>query len=105
MKSREKSCPNCGSEKGQHKKGFTVSGSQRMFCNICKCKYTPNPKSRAYSEDVRKQALRLLALGNTGRGVGKALNMSKANAYRWAKEEVKKTRRSVDKSGDESGGV
>ena len=64
-----------------------------MFCNVCKCKYTPNPKSRAYSEEVRKQALRLLTLGNTGRGVGKALNMSKANAYRWAREEEKKTPR------------
>jgi len=105
MKSERKKCPKCGSEKGQHKKGYTVSGSQRMFCNICKNKYTPNPKSRSYSEEVRKQALRLLALGNTGRGIGKVLNMSKANAYRWAKEEVKKTRRLVDKSHDESGGI
>ena len=77
-------------------------GSQRMYCPECKHKYTPNPKSRAYSEDVRKQALQLLALGNTGRGVGKALNMSKANAYRWAREEVKKTPKPVDKSDDES---
>jgi transposase-like protein len=105
MESKEKSCPKCGSEKGQHKKGFTGSGSQRMFCNICKCKYTPNAKSRAYSEEVRQQSLRLLLLGNTGRGIGKALNMSKANAYRWAREEVKKRARAVDKSGDESGGV
>ena len=102
MENKEIKCPKCGSEKNQHKKGFTVSGNQRMLCNVCKSKYTPNPKSRSYSEEVRKQALRLLALGNTGRGVGKALNMSKANAYRWAKEDVKKTQGAVDKSGDES---
>jgi transposase-like protein len=105
MENRGIKCRNCGSEKGQHKKGFTGSGSQRMFCNICKCKYTPKPKNKAYSEEVRKQALWLLVLGNTGRGVGKALNMSKANAYRWAREEVKKTPRTVDKSSDEFGGV
>jgi len=72
-----------------------------MYCKVCGCKYTPNPKSKAYSEEVRKQALRLLALGNTGRGVGKALNMSKSNAYRWAREE-KKTSKCVDKRGNES---
>lgn len=102
MEKREIRCPKCGSEKNQHKKGFTGSGSQRMYYNECGCKYTPNPKNRAYSEDVRKQALRLLALGNTGRGIGKALNMNKSNAYRWAQEEVKKTRGAVDKSHDET---
>ncbi len=61
-----------------------------MYCNACKCKYAPHPKSRAYSAETRKQALRLLALGNTGRGVGKVLNMSKSNAYRGAREEAKK---------------
>ena len=100
MKKEENKCPQCGEEKGQQKKGFTGSGSQRMFCNACKNKYTPNPKSRAYSEETRKQALRLLALGNTGRGVGKAMNISKSNAYRWAQEEAKKKPVSVDKSLD-----
>ena len=73
-----------------------------MYCNECKYKYTPTPKSRAYSEETRKEALRLLALGNTGRGVGKALNMNKSNAYRWTREEGKKTRNGVDKFEDET---
>lgn len=62
-----------------------------MFCNACKHKYTPNPKSIAYSEETKKEALRLLASGNTGRGVGKIMKMSKANVYRWAREEEKKS--------------
>jgi len=33
--------------------------------------------------------MRLLLLGNSGRAVGKALSMSKANVYRWAKEAKK----------------
>ena len=102
MENKEKKCPKCGEEANQHKKGFTSAGSQRMYCNSCGCKYTPNPKSRAYSEEKRKQALQMLVLGNTGRGIGKLLNMSKSNAYRWAREEVKKTPKPVDKPGDEA---
>jgi transposase-like protein len=97
MEKIESKCPKCGAENNQIKKGHTKAGSQRMYCKGCGCKYTPNPKNRAYSEEVRKQAIRLLTLGNTGRGVGKALNMSKANAYRWAREEAKKNGGSVDK--------
>jgi transposase-like protein len=102
MEEKEIKCPKCESKERQHKKGFTSAGSQRMYCNKCGCKYTPNPKEKAYSEEKRKEALRLLTLGNTGRGIGKLLNMSKSNAYRWAREEVKKTRWAVDKSGDET---
>ena len=102
MEKKAIKCPRCESEKGQHKKGYTDSGSQRMYCNNCGYKYTPEPKNRAYSAEVRKQALQLLASGVTGRGVGKLLKMSKANAYRWAREEVKKTERPVDRSFDES---
>jgi transposase-like protein len=104
MDNEKKKCPKCGAEERQIKKGRTKAGSQRMYCKDCGCKYTPDPKSRAYSEEVRKQAARLLLLGNTGRGIGKALNMSKANAYRWAREE-KKTSKCVDKPGNCSGGL
>jgi len=79
------------------KKGFTGAGSQRRFCNKCKHKYTPNPKKWAYTEEERRQALRLLLSGNSGRGVGKALGMSRSNAYRWAAEEGEKIPRDVDK--------
>jgi transposase-like protein len=58
-----------------------------MYCTVCQYKYTPNPKNRAHSGEVRAQALRLLALGNTGRGVGKVFKMSNTNVYRWAAKE------------------
>lgn len=102
MEKKEVECPKCGAGKRQQKKGYTSAGSQRMYCSNCGCKYTPKPKSRAYSEDVRKQALRLLALGNTGRGIGKVLNMNRSNAYRWAREEAKKTKECVDKPANKS---
>ena len=83
-------CPKCGSENGQWKIGVTKAGSQRYRCGKCKREYTPNPQKWVYSEDERKQALRLLTDGNTGRAVGRVMNMSKANAYRWSKELAKK---------------
>ena len=83
-------CPKCGDVNEQHKKGFTGAGSQRWYCKMCDCKYTPEPKKWEYTEDERRLALRILSDGNTGRGVGRAMKMSKSNAYRWASEEAKK---------------
>ena len=83
-------CPVCSSEKGQWKNGFTKADTQRYRCGKCKSVYTPHPKKWVYPEEYRRQALRLLTDGSTGRAVGRAMNMSKANAYRWSKELAKK---------------
>lgn len=88
-----KKCPQCGEEKKQHKQGLNRSGTQRCKCMICGRKYTLNPKSREYSEEVKQTAMRIYYSGVSGRGVGKVLNMSKANVYNW----IKKTEHSVDK--------
>jgi len=90
MDTNEIKCPKCCSTKSQWKVGLTGAGSQRYRCGACKIDYTPNPKKWKYSEDERRQALRLMTDGNTGRAVGRALKMSKANAYRWSKELAKK---------------
>jgi len=83
-------CPYCGSAKSQHSIGLTNSGSRRYRCVICKRDYTPDPRKWKYTEEERKQALKLVTDGVTGRGVGRQLNMSKANVYRWAREDAKK---------------
>ena len=90
MKNEERKCPKCGAENSQWNIGLTKAGSQRCRCGICKKDYTPNPKKWAYTEEERKQALRLITDGSTGRGVGRQMSMSKSNAYRWAEEESKK---------------
>ena len=46
-------------------------------------------RSGGGTEDEHKQAPRLLLWGNSGRGVGKALDMSRSNARRCAAEEEK----------------
>ena len=97
MDKEERQCPYCGGKEKQYKIGKTKAGSQRYRCVSCEREYTPNPKKWKYSEEEKEQALKLLLLGNSGRGVGKALKMSKANAYRWAKEAKKKSPSGVDK--------
>lgn len=102
MEKEARKCPRCGATEKQHSIGKTKSGSRRYRCTKCKREYTPAPKKHAYTESERKEALRLLLLGNSGRAVGKALGMNKSNAYRWAKEAEKKGLSDVDKSENEN---
>ena len=89
MEKEQRKRPYCGAEDQQHSIGKNKTGSRRFRCRTCNRDYTPKPKKWQYSEEERKQALCLLLLGNSGRAVGKALGMSKANAYRWAIEAKK----------------
>jgi transposase len=52
-----------------------------------------NPKSHAYSEEMRTSAIKAYYSGVSGRGVGRLLGMSKNNVYKW----LKKTESGVDK--------
>ena len=90
----KQSCPKCGALGKQRKAGFSEAGTQRYICNHCGSSYMLEPKTRAYSEDVRQAAIKVYYSGVSGRGVGKVFGMSKANVYNW----IKKTERSVDKS-------
>ena len=98
MEKTKRKCPKCGATERQHSIGKTKAGNSRYRCTICKREYTPNPKKWQYTEEEKKKAIQLLLLGNSGRAVGKALGMNKANVYRWAKEAKKRGLSSVDKS-------
>lgn len=55
-------CKYCPAENKQIKVGKTAAGSQKYKCKLCGKVYTPNPKERSYrgySEEVRKQAIKL----------------------------------------------
>lgn len=87
-----RTCPNCGSIENQVKHGYNRSGTQRCKCKECNKMYTLDPKTKAYSEEVRQSAIKTYYSGVSGRGVGKLLGMSKANVYNW----IKKTVRDLD---------
>ena len=90
---KDKICPNCGVVGNQVWNGKNPSGTQKFLCMDCKRVYTPNPKQRGYSEEIRQQAIKMHFAGSSGRTVGKVMGMSKANIYNWAK----KNPASVDK--------
>ena len=93
METREnfgRKCPKCGSTTNQMNSGFTRAKSRRVLCWHCKCKYTPDPKKWAYTEEERKDALRLMSLGMSGRKIGAYKKMHHDNAYRWSREMAKK---------------
>jgi transposase-like protein len=79
-------CPNCGDEENQANFGYNRSGTQRCKCKLCKKTYTPQPKTRAYSEEVRDSAMKTYYTGVSGRQVGLLFGMSKANVYNWIKK-------------------
>jgi len=97
MEKETRTCPYCGATERQHSIGKTKAGSKRFRCQDCRRDYTPAPKKWRYSDEEKNTALRLLLLGNSGRAVGKALGMSKANAYRWSVEAKKGELSIVDK--------
>jgi len=79
-------CPKCESKENQMNHGFNRSGTQRCKCKNCKATYTMEPKTRAYSEEVRQAAIKTYYSGVSGCGVGKIFGMSKANVYNWLKK-------------------
>lgn len=79
-------CPKCGKTENQSNYGYNRSGTQRCKCNECNTVYTFQPKTRAYSEEIRQNAIKIYYAGVSGRGVGKIFGMSKTNVYNWIKK-------------------
>ena len=80
----------CKEEKGQIKAGKAKAGSQMYRCKICGRRYTPKPKERMYSEEVKNQAIKLYMEGNSGRAVGRILGISKNTCLYWIKKYAKR---------------
>ena len=81
-----KICPKCKKKENQIKIGYNRSGTQRCRCKECGTRYTLEPKSHEYPDDVKELAIKMFYSGVSGRGVGKVLGMSKANVYNWIKK-------------------
>ena len=70
-------CKRCKKEDKQIKAGKTRAGSQVYKCKHCGKTYTPNPKERNYSEEIKRQAIKLYMEENSERAVGRILGISK----------------------------
>jgi transposase-like protein len=76
-------CPHCHRTDQQVKVGHNASGSQRYRCQVCKRKYTPEPKPQGYSEDTRRQALQLYVDGMGFRRIGRTLGVAHRTVINW----------------------
>ena len=82
-------CENCKTTENQIKYGKTKAGSQKYKCKVCGKVYTPNPKTRSYDENIKKQAVKLYMEGNSGRAVGRILGIGKNVCLDWIKKHAK----------------
>jgi transposase-like protein len=76
-------CPHCQRTEKQVKVGYNPSGSQRYLCQVCRRKYTPEPKEQGYGEAVRRQAIQLYVDGMNLRRIGRTLGLSHQTVANW----------------------
>lgn len=80
--------PRCLSETQQNKDGHTAAGRQRYECKGCGKKYVPEPKRRAYGEETRRQAVRMIADGVNFRRTGRLVGVNHQTVINWFHAEV-----------------
>jgi transposase-like protein len=76
-------CPHCHQTTGQTKVGMTKAGSQRLKCQHCGRKYTPEPKEQGYPESVRQQALKFYVDGMNLRRIARHLGVVHQTVANW----------------------
>ena len=60
MVSQVYSCPHCAETERVRRYGRTQRGSERLYCNVCRRAFTPNPKSRSLSAEKEQLILNAL---------------------------------------------
>lgn len=78
-------CPQCHQTAYQIKDGLTGAGSQRIRCRACDHRYTPTPKPRGYTDEVRQQALKLYVDGLNFRRIARILGVHHQSVINWVK--------------------
>ena len=82
-------CEACNDKKNQIKAGKTKAGAQKYKCKICGKYYVPEGKKRGYSEEIKKQAIKLYLEGNSSRAVGRILGNGKNMCLYWIRKYAK----------------
>lgn len=76
-------CPTYGETTRQHQAGTNPSGTARRECQHCKRTYTPAPKTRSYTLDLRRQALKLYVDGTNLRRIARHLGVNPQTVANW----------------------
>src|SRR5512134_1963869 len=78
-------CPYCEEITRQVKSGRTEAGSQRMKCQHCQRRYTPNAKEQGYPETLRQQAVKMAVDGVNYRRIGRLLGIDHKTVMLWVR--------------------
>ena len=76
-------CPYCHQTTRQTKVGKTKAGSQRLKCQHCGRKYTPEPKQQGYPDSVRQQAIQWYVDGINLRRIARHLGVVHQTVANW----------------------
>ena len=76
-------CIRCGEQTRQIKDGHNRSGSQRHKCQHCGKRYTPFPKERGYSREIREKAIKMYIDGINFRRIGRFLGVHNQSVINW----------------------
>lgn len=75
------SCPHCGEEERVRRHGSTRSGSERLYCAVCRRAFTPHPKSRSLSEEKAQMIRHALAEKTPLIGICRTFKVSPNTVY------------------------
>ena len=78
-------CPYCQDEQRQVKAGKNLSGTQRMKCQICGRRYTPEAKEQGYPSRLRELAVKMSVDGLNYRRIGRLLGVDHKSIMLWVK--------------------
>ena len=79
-------CPYCQARDRQVCAGHNASGTQRMKCQHCQRRYTPQPLSERYAKGLRDEAVRLYLDGMSFRAVARKLQVNHQSVINWVNE-------------------
>ena len=80
------SCPACAATTRQTRAGFNRCGTQRLHCQHCRRFYTPQPKKKGYSPQVRRAALRMYVDGINFRRTARLVGVAPQTVVNWVQE-------------------
>jgi len=86
-------CPVCGSNGKKHRYGKSPKGVQKWRCQDCMHVYYEKVR---YDDEFKTQALRVYFEGNSGRAVGRAMQISKNTIWNWMKQYTAKVEQQAE---------
>lgn len=74
-------CPHCGEEERVRRYGRNRSGSERLFCNVCRRAFTLDAKSRSLTEEKAGMILNALQEKTPLIGICRTFKVSPNTVY------------------------